>query len=137
MRDTATWASYFAADWKQEIPQRIHTSKISDDGTPAWHPDFEKWLTNDRLYRRRNDEQRLRTTRVMRRLRKTSVRSYEVLYRVLVLGERLEETTKWLNERARRNAIPPPDHRPDGPNYVEKDALALLIAGIDFARAYW
>ena len=82
MRDTAEWAGYFATDWRQDVPDQIHTTQIGDDGTPMWHPDFEKWLTNDRLYQRRNDQQRLRTTRVMRRLRKASVREYEVAYRI-------------------------------------------------------
>jgi hypothetical protein len=137
MRETAHWATYFANDWKQEVPQQIHTTQVGEDGGRMWHPDFEKWLTNDRLYRRKNDEQRLRTTKVMRRLRRVSVRSYEVLYRVLVLGERLEETTAWLNDRAARNAIPYPPHRPDGPHYIEKDAYALIVAGLAYAREYW
>ena len=137
MKDTAHWATYFAADWKQEVPQRIHTAQIGNDGCPAWHPDFEKWLVNDRVYRRKNDEQRLRITRVMRRLRRVAVREYECLYRVLVLGERLEETTRWLNERAARNAIPFPDHRPSGPHYIQKDTLALIVAGIAFAKEYY
>jgi hypothetical protein len=66
-----------------------------------------------------------------------AVREYEVLYRVLVLGERLEETTRWLNARAERNAVPFPPHRPSGPHYTQKDTLALVIAGIDYARESW
>lgn len=73
----------------------------------------------------------------MRRLRQKAPRQYEVAYRVLMLGERLEDTTRWLNERAIRNGIEFPDHRPTGPHYSRKDTLALLIAAIDFARAYW
>jgi hypothetical protein len=137
MQDTAVWATYFAADWKQDLPDQIHTTQIGDDGTPRWHPDFERWLTNDRLYARKNDQQRLRTTRVMRLLRKTSVREYEVMYRILVLNEAIADTTVWLNERADRNAIPFPDHRPQGPHYIEKDALALLVCGLAFAKAHW
>jgi hypothetical protein len=137
MQDTARWAEYFANDWQQETPTRIHGAELAADGTPRWHPSFEQWLTGDRLSRRRNDEQRLRTTRVMRRLRRVAVREYEVLYRILVLGERLEETTLWLNDRAARNAIPFPPYRPNGPHYSDKDTYALVVAGIDFARAYW
>lgn len=140
MRDTAYWATYFANDWKAEVPTRIHSSEIADDGSPQWHPDFVRWLTGDhtrRIQGKRNSEQRLRTTKVMRRLRRVAVREYEVLYRVLVLGERLEDTTRWLNARAERNGIPPPAHRPNGPHYVEKDALALLVAGIAYAKEFW
>lgn len=137
MRATAHWASWFAADWKQEIPLRIHSSEIAGDGSPEWHPDFAKWLDRDGRQRRRNTDSRLRTTKVMRRLRRVAVREYEVMYRVLVLGERLEETTRWLNERAERNSVPFPPHRPNGPHYTRKDTLALIIAGTDYARAYW
>jgi hypothetical protein len=137
MRDTARWAASFAADWKQEVPDRIHTGQVGDDGCPRWHPDFERWLTNDRIYRRRGDQQRLRTTKVMRLLRNAAVREYEVLYRMLVLGERLEETTRWLNDRAERNGIPKPPHRPNGPHYTQKDTLALVVAGIAFAKEHW
>ncbi len=137
MRQTAHWAEWFATDWKSEYPTRIHSTDIAGDGSPEWHPDFAKWLTRSGGQGRRNGEQRLRTTRVMRRLRRVAVREYEVLYRILVLGERLEETTRWLNERARRNAIPFPPHRPTGPHYMDRDTLAIFIAGIDFAREYW
>lgn len=137
MRNMVHWATYFANDWKQEVPTRIHSSAISLDGSPEWHPDFARWLTSDRKPRPHNDQQRLRTTKVMRRLRKVAVREYEVAYRVLVLGERLEETTLWLNARAERNAIPFPPHRPNGPHYTHKDTLALLICAIDYAKESW
>ena len=138
MRQTAEWATYFASDWKREFPLQIHTSAIAADGSPEWHPDFARWLTaNTRGQNPRNEEQRLRTTRVMRRLRRVAVREYEVLYRILVLGERLEETTSWLNERAHRNAVPFPAHRASGPHYTQRDTLAIFIAGIDYARACW
>jgi hypothetical protein len=71
----------------------------------------------------------------MRRLRRVAVREYEVLYRVLVLGERLEETTIWLNERALRNAIPLQPGR--DVHYSDKDTWALVICGIDYARQYY
>ena len=136
LAQTAHWAQWFSADWRQEVPTRIHSSDVAADGTPEWHPDFAKWITRDEP-RRRNDDQRLRTTKVMRRLRRLAVREYEVCYRVLVHGERLEETTRWLNERAQRNGIPFPPYRPAGPHYVEKDALALFICAIDYARQCW
>lgn len=138
MRQTAQWATYFASDWRREFPLQIHTSSIALDGSPEWHPDFSRWLTaSTRRQNPRNDEQRLRTTRVMRRLRRVAVREYEVLYRILVTGERLEETTLWLNERAERNAVAFPPHRPDGPHYIKRDTLAIFIAGIDFCRSFW
>ena len=139
MRDTARWAHWFATDWRQDVPSQIHTAEISPDGSPEWHPDFESWLTAEKATRGRGgrDPNRLRTTKVMRRLRRVAVREYEVLFRVLVQGERIEDTTTWLNERSARNAIPMPTHRPDGPHYTEKDTMALLVAGVGFAKEYW
>ena len=55
-----------------------------------------------------------RTTRVMRRLRRVAIREYEVLYRVLVLGERLEDTekdygrTEWCWALSARSSHPAP-----------------------------
>ena len=60
-----------------------------------------------------------------------------MLYRVLIQGERFHDVTRWLNERAERNSIPFPDHRPDGPHYLERDTIALFIAGVDYARTFW
>jgi hypothetical protein len=137
LAQTAHWAQWFSADWRQEVPTRIHSSDIAVDGGPEWHPDFMKWITRDEHPRGRNNDQRLRTTKVMRRLRRLAVREYEVAFRVLVHGERLEETTRWLNERAQRNGIPFPPYRPAGPHYSEKDTLALFICAIDYARQCW
>lgn len=138
MRDTAYWAQIFSNDWLGEAPMRMHSRAVASDGSPQWHPDFERWLTTDRKApARRYSGERLRTTKVMRRLRQVAIREYEVLYRVLVLGERLEETTRWLNERALQHSIPYPPHRPDGPHYVEKDTVALIIAGIAYAKEFW
>jgi hypothetical protein len=53
----------------------------------------------------------------------------------MVEREPLEETTRWLNERAARNAIPLPDGR--DVHYRLKDTVALFISGVDYARTYW
>jgi len=115
---------------------QIHSHEVADDGSPKWHPDFERWLTTERSKspKRRNDEQ-LRTTKVLRRMRRTNARMYEVCYRMLIQRESLEQTTAWLNERAIRNHIPLPPKR--AVHYREKDTLALLMAGIDWALAHW
>jgi len=137
MQRTAYWANQLGSDWQREMPIRIHSSDIAADGSPEWHPDFAKWMMKAEGRWGKNTDQRLRTTRVMRRLRRVAVREYEVLYRVLVLHERLEETTIWLNDRAERNNIPFPPHRPGGPHYIQKDALALFICGIEFASTFY
>lgn len=136
--DTAYWARDFAMRWRQEAPLRMHDRDIAGDGTPDWHPDFEKWLTRTEPSRRPPTEQdllRRRTTTVMRRLRSVSPRAYEVLYRLLMLGDSIESTTTWLNDRAIRNQIPLPPGQPI--HYRQKDTTALIIAGIGYAKAFW
>lgn len=138
LHDTAYWAQDFARRWAQEMPTRIHDRDIAGDGAPDWHPDFEKWLTRSEPSRRppsERDQARLRTTRVMRKLRSVSPRSYEVLYRLLVLRSSIEDTTIWLNERAIRNQIPLPPGR--AVHYRRKDTVALVVAGIAYAKAFF
>lgn len=134
---TAKWGGYFASTWNAEAPMRIHSSDVGEDGAPRWHPDFERWLTREGGRRRDayQTEEALRTTKVMRRLRRTSIRQYEVLYRMLLLREPPEATTAWLNERARRNGVPLPEGR--NVHYRTKDTLAILIAGTEWALHHW
>jgi len=136
VRRAARWGAYIAINWATEVPLRLHSSEIAEDGSPKWHPDFERWITteNKRHRSRRQDEQ-LRTTKVMRRMRRSHPRAYEVCYRILIRHESLESTTEWLNERATRNEVELPPGRDR--HYRDKDTLALLMAGIDWALAYW
>ena len=129
MHQMARWMAWFSVEWRDETPTKTHTKQIAEDGAPEWHPDFAQYLTSD--------QRRLRTRRVMRKLRRSNVRAFEVCYRVLVVGEAIDDTTAWLNGRALKNQIPYPPHRPDGPHYSRKDALALLLSGLMFARQYW
>jgi hypothetical protein len=140
LENTGYWLTRFAADYHEEIPQKIHNSEIAGDGSPQWHPDFARWITARAVIDTpRPDvptpEQRLRTTRAMRRLRKEAVREFEVLYRIMVQGECVEDTTAWLNQRALRNGIPLPEGR--SIHYRTKDTIALVISGIDKLRFYW
>ena len=137
MRQAAWWATWLAQDWRADYPLHIHSHAVAIDGSLDWHPDFARWMARTSGKGQRNHDQRLRTTKVMRKLRAHAVREYEVLYRVLIQGERFSEVTKWLNERAERNNIDYPEHRPDGPHYTERDTIALFIAGVDYARTFW
>lgn len=119
MEDLAHWAAWFSVEWRPDVRYE----------GKEWLPDFAQYLDED--------QRKQRTKRAMRRLRRSSPRQYEVCFRVLVLGERIDDTTAWLNERAQRNCIPYPSHRPEGPHYTRKDALALLMAGIAFAKEHW
>lgn len=140
LKSTGYWLARFSRDYHGEIPQKIHNGDIANDGAPQWHPDFARWLTaREVISTPRPDyptpEQRLRTTRALRRLRKEAVREFEVVYRVMVTGERIEETTKWLNQRAERNGIPLPNGR--SVHYRTKDTIALVVSGIDKMRDWY
>jgi hypothetical protein len=136
LQRAARWGAYFAETWVNEAPIRIHSSAIGEDGAPRWSPDFERWLTMEEGKKGdRRPEEELRTSRVMRRLRRVAVREFEVLYRVLVMREPVADTTRWLNDRAAANGIPLPEGR--SVHYREKDTMALLIAGIAWALHHW
>jgi hypothetical protein len=132
LRQTERLLKQFRAELEREAPNRIHSRDIADDGAPQWHPEFARWLT---ARESQTDvyipapEHRLRTTRALRKLRRTSVRSFEVVWRVMG-SERVEETTKWLNDRAHRNAIPLPPGRTV--HYTQKDCVAILYSGLAY-----
>ena len=140
VKQTAFWLQRFRGDFFGDIPQQIHNRDISDDGAPQWHPDFARWLTAREVINTprpefRTPENRLRTTRALRRLRKTAIREFEVVYRVMVVGNSITEVTLWLNERAERNAIPLPANR--SIHYSEKDTSCILFSGVDKMRDWW
>lgn len=122
----------FRKEIERESPVRIHSADVADDGAPQWHPEFTRWLTaresQTDVYIP-NHEHRLRTTRALRKLRRTSVRGFEVTWRTFG-GERVDDTTRWLNERARRNAIPLPSGK--NVHYTSKDTLVILFAALSY-----
>lgn len=136
MRQVAQWAAWLADDWKMEHPVKVHSGNIAKDGTMEWHPDFAHWMSRERPPRFKEDD-RYRTSRAFKRLQRTSIRAYEVCYRVLLHGEKIEDTAVWLNQRAAKNRIPYPAHRPEGPHYTERDTFAIFLSGIDFVREIW
>jgi hypothetical protein len=135
MAATAEAARRIGSQWIAEAPLRVHSSSIAADGSPEWHPSFARWLMRSERPPALGGDETLRTTRVMRKLRKVAVREYEVCYRLLILHDTVASTTRWLNERARANGIPLPPRR--DVHYVEKDTIALFVVGIDWADAHW
>lgn len=131
----ARWGAFFAETWASEVPTRIHTSRIGADGTPDWAADFSRFLTLEEGRNGERDEERQRTSRVMRRLRRASIREYEVLYRVLMERESVEQVTGWLNERAAANAIPLPRGR--DVHYRAKDTIAIILAATAYCLHHW
>lgn len=125
MHATAARALELGQAWSQEAPIRIHSGEIASDGSPQWHRDFSRWMTRqDARPAALDDEPAVRVKRAFGKLRKISMREFEVCYQVLIMGRSIAQATSWLNERAERNGIPT--------RYRPKDTLALLVAGLDW-----
>lgn len=125
LASTANWMNLFRADWHSDIPLRIHSSTFAGDGTYDWSPEFKAWMNGYRD----NDERRYRLTKAMRKLRGKSPREYEVAYRMIVHGEPIEETTRWLNDRAVRN------NKDD--RYTVADTRVIIISAVDKLLAWY
>jgi hypothetical protein len=123
---TSKWMAMFRAEWKSEAPQRLHIHALDRGGAPQWSPELASWLSDGRGA---NGERRYRMTQAMRKLRKKSVREYEVAYRMIVLGEPIEQTTKWLNERAIRNDKPE--------RYRLEDTRVIIVSAVDKLLAWY
>jgi hypothetical protein len=138
--ETSHWLGRFRDDFRQEIPLRIHSRDTAEDGAPQWHSSFSRWLTSREVIdtprpESPTEENRLRTTRALRRLRNVAVREFEVVYRVMICEEKIPAVTSWLNERAVRNQIPLRVGRKQ--HYTNKDTSALVFSGIDKMRTWW
>lgn len=126
------WLSEIHAYWNSEVPLRIHSRDVAPDGDPEWHADFARWMfnapTRDQAWRD-HYEPRVRMTRAMRKLREKHPREYEVLYRTAILQIPLDETTRWLNERAIRNSKPE--------RYRKIDTLLILRVAADKVASWF
>lgn len=122
LADADYWARFLADEWARDFPD------VPPPKSTGWTTDLEAWINGAR-------KDRSRTTHVMRKLRRTSPREYEVLYRAMILGEGFGQITTWLNERAVRNNIPLPEGK--DVHYSTRDAVALFLAGVELCRSQW
>ena len=104
---------------------RMHTRAFDGGGTPEWSPEFSLWMLGGKP----GSERRSRLKQAMRRLRKKSIREYEVAYRVIALGEPIEGVAKWLNARAMKNGKPE--------RYSVYDAEVILCSAVDKLLAWY
>ena len=116
---TSKWMANLSAEWHDESPQKLHSAQYAEDGSHQWHPEFSAWMYGVG----RNSERRARLTQAMRRLRKESIREYEVAYRMIVLGEAIEHTTAWLNDRAIRHDVKD--------RYEIADTQVIIVSAVD------
>lgn len=131
LAETVRWGQYLGEEWQRDYPTVLHQHQLAPDGTLRWTADFARWLSDAPD----EDGGRERTRQVMRRLRRIAPRAYEVCLRALIHGQSMGEITEWLNDRAQRNGIPLDPGRDQ--HYLEKDATAILMAGVSFARAHY
>jgi hypothetical protein len=118
------WLAQFRADWRGEVPIKLHEGHGGLGAAPAFTHAFNDYIgrltcqsphchecrcknaTCDRCYDRRKREQtpntlhRSRTTRAFRKLRKVAPREFDVLYLICQQGLSLAETRNRLNERS-------------------------------------
>lgn len=128
LRRMVFWAREFSSSWRMDMPDRIHSREIAQDGSPQWHPEFAAWI-EDESTRRRAPEQQRRTKRAFRRLRKVAPREFEVAYRFCVQGEDLGQIAAWLSARAER--IDKPER------YDRSAVLLILYSAIDKLMDFW
>lgn len=127
LQTTAQRLAVFSAEWRRDIPTKLHTGSLDAGGAPELHPEFMRWLTANQNAPR-NTEGRMRLTMAMRRLRTEGPREFDVVYRIMATGSSIAETTEWLNARAIRGGHPE--------RYTEKDTTMILISGVD-KLAHW
>ena len=128
VKDTQYWLEHFRAILTSGVPMRLHHRDLDLDGNPDWHPEFAHWIAGT-AGRREGSEDHARLSRAMKRLRERSLREYEVLRRVLVMGHSLAETAEWLNLRAIRGGHPE--------RYTPSDALVIVYAAVDKVRDWY
>ncbi|HEX5016536.1 MAG TPA: hypothetical protein VFX15_02995 [Actinomycetes bacterium] len=127
LSETAQWIGWFRDLWTSNVPLRLHLRDLGDDGNPELHPQFVHWL--DGTTSRDGDEDRARLKRAVKRLRERSLREYEVLYRVMVLGEPIPDTAEWLCARAAT--------RGHAERYTARDVMVILYAAVDKIRDWY
>jgi len=126
INSTAYWLERFHEILTTNVPLRLHLRSLAENGNPELHPEFIHWLDGT-TGRHEGLEDRAKLRRAMKRLRERSLREWEVMHRVLELGEPIPETTAWLNDRGARH----------GDHYTTNDTLVILYAAVDKVRDYW
>lgn len=123
----AKWLRYIAMTWSDSA---YFQKGVFD------HPEISAWVEECSFASHQFSQEEIsRTERVMRKLRRAAVREYEVLYRVLIVGQTFDQTSEWLNERARVNNIPLPDGRQE--HYRRKDVVSIITSATEWCLDHW
>lgn len=130
LKQALLWIEVFRADWHGETPLKLHVAALGDDGTPDYAPEFARYLYSGEAGNGpRNPEDRLRTTRAFRRLRRRAPREFDVLYLIVAHRKSPSQVARQLTERAIR--IDKPER------YSTDDIIVLLLSGLDKVIKWW
>lgn len=151
LAESARWLSDLAADWRGEIPLRLHESTHGGLGwAPPYSPEFEGYIGHlecevvgciecaDHRKKAGNpnprpvaygNQSRTRASKAFRKLRRFSPREFDACYMYCVLGYSIGE----ISERLTRD-----DYAKGLPDPVTRQAVSvLLVSGIDKVRQWW
>ena len=128
LNSTRYWLGFFRDVWETNPPVRLHTRALDTAGNPEWTTAFEHWLDGT-SGRNEGTEDRARLKRALKRVRERSLREYEVIYRVMVLGHAIPEVTDWLNDRAIRAG--------DETRYSPHETLVIVYAAVDKLQEWY
>jgi hypothetical protein len=132
IQHTNIWLGRYRDTYLTGVPMRLHSRDLDADGKPQWSAQMRRAMTGTERRERIEDgeeEGQLRIRRAMQRLRKRSIREYEVLLRVMVQGENVYQVARWLNERAIKRGHPE--------RYTGALVAVIVFAAIDKMNAWY
>ena len=129
VRRTNDWLGQFRKLYVEGVPLRIHSRDISPDGAPEWSDAMRRLMTGIEKRETTEEPGQVRLRRAMKRLRGRSLREYEVVYRVMVMGESVPAVTIWLNTRSEEGGHPE--------RYSQVATSTIVYAAVDKLCAWY
>lgn len=150
VREAQRWLSDLGAEWKAEIPRRIHESghdaHYGLGSSPPFAPEFIGYIGHleclqpgcrecieerQKVARMntRHTESRTRTTKAFRKLRKAAPLEFDVLYMAVMHNQTVAGITIKLNQRAESRGLED--------RYTQADVAILALSGYDKLKRWW
>lgn len=150
VRDAQRWLSNLGAEWKAEVPRRLHESSHNNHYglgfSPPFAPEFIGYIGHLKcaqvgcrecqeehqktpLVNRHHTESRTRTTKAFRKLRKAAPVEFDVLFMAVMHNQTVTSITAKLNERAKSRGIED--------RYTQEDVAILALSGYDKLKMWW
>lgn len=150
VREAQRWLRQLGAEWKAEVPMRIHESGHDSHyglgSSPPFAPEFIGYIGHlecgvvgcheclearqkDARATRQHAQGRIRTTKAFRKLRKAAPLEFDVLYLAVMHNQTVVAITAKLNERAETKGIED--------RYTDEDVAILALSGYDKLKRWW